>query len=119
MNRYNKDMGDLGEAIVCNYLKSKGFVIVETKYRGKGGEIDIIARNGNKWHFVEVKYRTTTNFGSGREAVGYTKQRTIHRIAQIYLLYKKLWGNVEISFDVAEVSGIPPNTKVEYLESCF
>ncbi len=48
-------IGDLGEGISCNYLKNKGFSIVERNYWKPWGEIDIIAQENGILHFVEVK----------------------------------------------------------------
>lgn len=51
----NKAIGALGERIAAGYLKNKGFFIVERNYLKKWGEIDIVARENGKIHFVEVK----------------------------------------------------------------
>ncbi len=48
-------VGQLGEDIACRYLAEKGYSIIARNYRKKWGEIDIIARNGDRLHFVEVK----------------------------------------------------------------
>jgi len=54
MAKHN-EIGKIGEQIVCNFLKKKGFFVIEVNYRKQYGEIDIIAKNGSKYHFVEVK----------------------------------------------------------------
>ncbi len=51
----NKQIGELGEKIAGNYLKNKGFEIIEYNYLKKWGEIDIVTRRTDKIHFVEVK----------------------------------------------------------------
>lgn len=48
-------IGDLGEGVVCNYLKNKGFCVIQRNYWKPWGEIDIIAKKGNILHFIEVK----------------------------------------------------------------
>jgi putative endonuclease len=48
-------VGAFGEQIVVNYLRKRGFTILDTNYLQKWGEIDIVARETNKIHFVEVK----------------------------------------------------------------
>ncbi len=52
----NKETGDLGERIVAQFFKNKGFQIVERNYLKKYGEIDLVARGTDqKVHFIEVK----------------------------------------------------------------
>lgn len=51
----NKAVGALGERLAANYLKTKGFSIVQCNYLKKWGEIDIVARENGKIHFIEVK----------------------------------------------------------------
>lgn len=57
----NKAIGDLGEQIATNYLKSHGFTILDTNYLKKWGELDIVAKNKGIVHFIEVK---TLSYGS-------------------------------------------------------
>ena len=51
----NDNIGKLGEDIACRFLEQKGFKIIDRNYRKKWGEIDIVAKQGQKLHFVEVK----------------------------------------------------------------
>lgn len=51
----NKVIGNYGEQIAVNYLKSKGFEILNRNYSKKWGEIDIVTRRTGKIHFIEVK----------------------------------------------------------------
>lgn len=54
--KHNKIIGAWGEQIAANYLKNKGFTVLDRNYRKKWGEIDIVARDTEeKVHFVEVK----------------------------------------------------------------
>jgi putative endonuclease len=56
MERSTKEVGDLNEKRAIEYIESLGFKIIEQNYYArKLGEIDIIATQGNVWHFIEVK----------------------------------------------------------------
>lgn len=57
MVRYRKDVGDWGEDIACAFLRKKGFEIVERNFFTPAGEIDIVAKQGDDYYFVEVKTR--------------------------------------------------------------
>jgi len=48
-------IGDLGEGVTCNYLKNRGFKIIKRNYLKKWGELDIVAVQKGKFHFIEVK----------------------------------------------------------------
>ena len=96
-------IGRLGEQLSVQYLINQSYCILDTNFNvGKIGEIDIIAKKDNCICFIEVKSRTSKNFGYAVEAVGYKKQRKIHIISQIYIKSKSLY-NQNIRFDVIEV----------------
>jgi putative endonuclease len=83
-------------------LESLGYEIIERNYRCRGGEIDIVAREGGDLVFVEVKPRRSLDFGSGSEAVDARKQQKLILAAQTYLIERDL-GEIDARFDIAEV----------------
>lgn len=104
MSSENKQKGDMGEQIARMHLEKHGYHILETNYRTKTGEIDIIAEKDNIIVFVEVKYRANDKFGRPCEAVGDRKKRKIINTAK---LYAQRISNDEtcFRFDVIELSG--------------
>ena len=62
-------LGRIGEDLACRELETRGYVILERRYRRRGGEIDIIARDGETMVFVEVKAREGKDFGDAAESV--------------------------------------------------
>ena len=97
-----QQIGKIGEDLATKYLSSSGYRILERNYRGKQGEIDIIATEKNKIIFVEVKARTNLKYGRPAEAVTKTKQIHIEQTAKYYVCKNKL-ENKQIRFDVVEV----------------
>ena len=97
----NKYKGNIGESIAENYLLEKGYDILETNYKNKIGEIDIIAKDQNRIVFVEVKTRTTEEYGTPAEAVSFYKQQHMMKSARYYLA--RHGGECECRFDVIEV----------------
>jgi len=96
-------IGELGERIACDKLKAQGCKILYRNYRGpKGGEVDIVARDGETLSFVEVKTRTRRGYGRPLDAVDGAKQELIERGANAWL---HLLGtrNLLWRFDVVEV----------------
>ena len=95
-------MGDRGEKAACGFLKDRGYEILEKNYRCKLGEIDVIARRRGRLAFVEIKTRTSAQFGMPQEAVDLRKQAKIFKVAQWFLKEKKL-EEMPVAFDVVAV----------------
>lgn len=102
MYNYKKDIGSYGETLAVNYLLSLGYKLIETNYRCKLGEIDIICLDKEYIVFSEVKTRYSHNFGFPSESVNIKKQYKIFKTAEYYILNKKLF-NYNCRFDVIEV----------------
>ena len=64
--------------------------MLATNFRARGGEIDIVAEQDGTIVFVEVKTRRSTDMVPAEESVGREKQRHIHRVAQQYMIERKL-----------------------------
>lgn len=80
-----KALGYSGEKLAADYLKNKGYEILDHNFTIRGGEIDLIARQKNILVFVEVKTRTGNSFGYGDESLNRIKKQRIHRAIQNYL----------------------------------
>jgi putative endonuclease len=98
----NKTLGVRGETIAAAYLKGQKFTIIERNFRCKAGEVDIIARDGNSFVFVEVKTRSNLSFGPPQLALTPFKQRQISKAALTWLAMKKLFG-ANARFDVIAI----------------
>src|SRR5258706_11908193 len=77
-------IGKKGEDLAVEYLKKKGYKILERNYRKQYAEIDIIAVKNNVLVFVEVKTRTSDTFGSPLEAITSWKLRPLQKLAEYY-----------------------------------
>lgn len=98
-----RQLGKIGEDIAERYLKNKGYKILEKNYGVKGGEIDIVACDGDCLVFVEVKYRTTSYMDYGFKSVDNKKRQRIIKTAKKYLLEKELEWDREMRFDVIDI----------------
>lgn len=96
----NRRLGSCYEQRAAEFLQKKGYEIVERNYRIRQGEIDLIARDGERLVFVEVKYRRNLKKGYPQEAVDKRKQRIIRQVAAHYLYCQGCGGEVPCRFDV-------------------
>ncbi len=97
--------GKIGENFAVYLLEQKGYKIIETNFRNKIGEIDIIAKDEDVFVFVEVKLRNNLDFGFPQEAINKKKQFNIKNTALSYLKSKGLLGQVQIRFDCISIIG--------------
>lgn len=97
--------GSKWEEEAAKFLASCGLRVKECNFRCRFGEIDIVATDGNRFVFVEVKYRKTASFGNPEEAVGYAKAKTISKVADYYRLRHKIPEDAMIRFDVVAIEG--------------
>ena len=102
MSRSRVTLGEIGENLACEERERRGYAIVARRYRRRGGEIDIIALDGPTVVFVEVKTRAGSSFGTGADAVTWTKQRRIMGIATDFLARHCL-TNRPCRFDVVAI----------------
>lgn len=77
-------LGKIGEELAAKYLSKLGYKIIETNFRIRGGEIDIIALDKNTLVYIEVKTRSSHKFGTPEEAVTPWKLKFLERAAKFY-----------------------------------
>lgn len=102
MSLYRKNIGIIGEAMAINFLKERGFELLEKNFRTKLGEIDLIVKKDNKISFIEVKTRVGLSKGKPYEAVGYWKIKHLKRASYYYLLKKNI-KDCKLSIDVISI----------------
>lgn len=110
----NREFGNKGEDLACEYLVKNGYEIVErNKHFSKFCEIDIIAKLKSKYVFVEVKTRRTSAFGSPLEAVTPRKYNNIKTGLFSYLQENKI---KDYRIDVIGIT-LEPELKIEHLKN--
>lgn len=97
----NNELGRKGEGIAVDFLRNSGYDILETNYRYRRGEIDLIARKEKLLIFVEVKLRSRTDYGYPEMAVDDKKAGLIMETAENYLQNND-WKH-DIRFDIISV----------------
>lgn len=104
--------GDAGEALAADYLARKGLRVVERNFRVKGGEIDLVCRDGAYTVFVEVRRRANADFGGAAASITTAKQRRLILAAQHWLVQH---GETPCRFDAVLIDG----EQLEWLRAAF
>lgn len=110
--------GNQGEAAVARYLRQKGYTLLESQWRCRFGELDLVARDRRGTVcIVEVKLRGTNSIALPREFVDSRKQQRLRSAAELYLASKEL--DAPVRFDVAEVYDEGGSLRIQYIENAF
>ncbi len=85
MTRQRQQLGRRGEALAAEKLMALGYALVARNYRCAAGEIDLVARRGEAWVFVEVRTRRGGQFGTPEDSITSRKRKHLVAAAQTYL----------------------------------
>jgi putative endonuclease len=111
-----RTFGDAGEALAAQHLESKGLRILERGFTTTRGEVDLIAKDGDTWVFVEVKARESFDRWApyAADAITPAKQQRIIRAAVTYLKKNRLEGEA-VRFDVVTLE----NGSLDWIQQAF
>ncbi len=113
----NRESGSYHESIAIEYLKNKGYKIIDRNVLNKCGELDIICVSERKEIvFAEVKYRSSSKAGDPLEAVDGRKIRKICRASAAYLKYHVEYSDMQVRYDVI---GIYEDGTIKHIENAF
>lgn len=99
---HNQQTGKTGEEIAADYLRKKGFTILERNWRFRYWEVDIIASYKGFLHFVEVKTRISLRYGRPEESITREKMRSLKNVAEEYQYLHPEWKYIQ--FDVLAIT---------------
>ncbi|MFA6082509.1 MAG: YraN family protein [Patescibacteria group bacterium] len=111
----NKQVGRIGEDIATDFLRKLHFKIIGRNVIRAGVEADILAEDGKCVVIVEVKTKTSDEYGLPQEMVGPAKQHQLIRFAKSYL---SEYGEVAIRIDVVAVTLTNDEPVIEHLKNC-
>lgn len=109
------EIGRAAEALAAQYLEGRGLTILDRNWRNRWCELDLVARGPEGIHFIEVKYRRRTDWGSGFDHITPDKIHRLTRAALAWNQARRHHGHYQI--DVISVSGPLDNATIEYLPS--
>ena len=116
--RNNNSTGALAEKRAINYLVRRRLRLLEQNYHCRYGEIDCIMQHGEYVVFIEVRYRSRSDFGGALYSVDQHKQRKLIASAQHYMQHKGL-ANTPCRFDIITVTGNLRLPKIDWLRNAI
>ena len=113
---HNK-LGRKGEDIAAEFLEQKGHFLLHKNWRKGHLEIDLITRKGNQIIFVEVKTRSSRQYGPPEMAVSWKKQRHLAQAADAYM--KRQRDGLDARFDIVSIVIQANKTNIMHFEDAF
>lgn len=111
MTYHNKNLGDQGEELAKEYLEKKGYKFLKQKLKLFCGEIDLLMQKGDILIIVEVKTKSSDEFGAPQEEVDFFKKK---KLTQLGKALWQLYPSHSIRIDVVAVD---ENDKIEHIEN--
>ena len=96
-------IGRRGEDAALRHLEAAGLVLLERNYRCRGGEIDLVMREGETLVLVEVRLRSSDEFGGAAASVDRGKQRRVAQAAKHLMLMRPQYRRMPARFDVVAI----------------
>ena len=113
----HNELGKQGEALAVEFLQQKGYEILETNWTFQKAEIDIIAQKDSVLAIVEVKTRSSIDFGLPQDFVTPKKIQLLVKAVNEYVLAKDL--EVEVRFDIIAIHKDGTEYNLEHIEEAF
>ncbi len=113
----HNELGKKGEQLAVDFLLKNGYNILERNYRFDKAEVDIIARQNDTLAVIEVKTRSSTDFGNPQDFV---KPKQIQRLVKAVDEYVNVNSlDVEVRFDIIAIIREGKSFNIEHLENAF
>lgn len=113
----HNELGKLGEELAVEFLQKNGYAILETNWTFQKAEIDILAKKEGILAVVEVKTRSSLDFGLPQDFVKPKKIQLLVKAVDAYVNQKNL--NIEVRFDIIAVHKEGKTFVIEHLTDAF
>lgn len=113
----HNELGTLGEELAVEFLEKNGYKILETNWTFQKAEVDIIAQKGTLLAVVEVKTRSSIDFGLPQDFVKPKKIQLLVKAINEYVISREL--DVDVRFDIIAIQKENKGFVIEHLEDAF
>ncbi|WP_203256501.1 YraN family protein [Hyunsoonleella ulvae] len=113
----HNELGKKGEQLAVDFLLNHNYTIIERNYRFEKAEVDIIAQKDDTLAIIEVKTRSTTDFGDPQDFVKPKQIKNLVKAVDEYVTENDL--DVEVRFDIIAIVKESKTYNIEHLENAF
>ena len=113
----HNELGKKGEQLAVNFLLESNYIIIERNYRFDKAEVDIIARKNNTLAIIEVKTRSSSDFGNPQDFVKPKQIKNLVKAVDQYVVKNNL--DLDIRFDIIAITKKGKTYNIEHLENAF
>ena len=114
---HHNELGEKGEQLAVEFLLKNGYEIIERNYRFDKAEVDIIAKKETILAIIEVKTRSTIDFGNPQDFVKPKQMQRLVKAVDAYVTANEL--DVEVRLDIIAIVKDGNQFKIEHLENAF
>ena len=111
--------GQAAEELASRYLEEQGLRLLERNVHCRGGELDLVMKDGETLVFVEVRSRNSSRYGSAEESITASKLDRLRRAAAVYLLRHPGYAQAPCRFDVVALGGRAPEPRINWIRDAF
>ncbi|MFV9509882.1 YraN family protein [Tepidibacillus sp. LV47] len=116
MTHQRKVLGKWGEEKAKEYLLNQGYILIAQNWRTRYGELDLIMLDQETVVFVEVRTKSTSDFGKASESIHHRKQQKLLYTAEAFLTSKK-WWNRNVRFDLISIDKIEGKYQIQHIKN--
>lgn len=117
MNNQADKLGQQGEDLALHFLEHKGLTLIQRNYRSRFGEIDLVMQDNEYTVFVEVRFRSSNDFGGALSSVDRRKQSKLIKCAQQYITNEP--SHRDFRFDVIAISPTSSEHEIQWITNAF
>ena len=118
-DKARKEAGQAAEDAALKFLIEKGLKLITRNYRCRGGELDLVMLDGKSLALIEVRYRSSNDFGGAAASVTWFKQKRIVLAARHLLTTREPLRRYPARFDVVAISGGMAPRNIEWIKGAF
>ncbi|GGA67136.1 UPF0102 protein [Flavobacterium palustre] len=113
----HNELGKLGEELAVDFLQKDGYTILETNWTFQKAEVDIIAQKEDTLAIIEVKTRSSIEFGLPQDFVKSKKIKLLTKAVDNYVVEKNL--DINVRFDIIAIQKTDKSFVIEHLTDAF
>lgn len=113
----SNELGQQAENLALAYLQAQGLALIQRNYRSRYGEIDLVMRDKQHTVFVEVRFRSSSQYGGALSSVDHRKQAKLIKCAQQYIANTP--SRLGFRFDVVAISPSTQQHDIQWLTNAF